>query len=55
MNKWLIRLGALILGLIFCYASLTALVNQGLSIWGALVMFVLIIVAGSALIYAVKE
>jgi len=55
MQKWLLILGGILLGLIVLYGSLTALVNQGLSLIGAVVMLVLIVGAGLALLRAVKE
>jgi hypothetical protein len=55
MQKWLLILGGILLGLIFLYGSLTALVKQGLSPIGAVVMLVIIIGAGIALLRAVKE
>jgi len=55
MQKWLPFVGGGILGLVILYGSLAALVNQGLSLIGAVVMLALIVGAGIALLRAVKE
>ncbi|OQX42651.1 MAG: hypothetical protein B0D88_06275, partial [Candidatus Sedimenticola endophacoides] len=41
--------------LLFSYAALSALVNQGLSIAGALVMLAIVVGGGLALLMAVRE
>ena len=55
MNKFLIGGGIAFAVLFFLYASLSALVNQGMSIMGALVVLAIVVGGGAALIMAVKE
>ena len=47
---------AAVLGLaIFLYASLSALVNQGLNLPGAVVVFLLVVMGGAGLLWAVRK
>ncbi len=55
MKKLGLYAGGLVLLLISLYGSLAALVNQGLSIIGAIVVLILIVAAAGALLYAVRD
>ncbi len=55
MNKIALFAGAVVGILIFLYAALSALVNQGLTIWGAIVMLIVILAGGTALLLAVRK
>ncbi|MEW7976154.1 MAG: hypothetical protein AB2814_01475 [Candidatus Sedimenticola endophacoides] len=55
MNKYLIWSGVAFGAIFFSYAALSALVNQGLSIAGALVMLAIVVGGGLALLMAVRE
>lgn len=55
MRKIALYAGAVLAILIFLYASLSALVNQGLSIWGAIVMLIIILAGGAGLLLAVRK
>ena len=55
MKKLLIALGIAFGILIFLYAALSALVNQGLNIADAVVVLLLVVLGGGALIWAVRE
>ena len=54
-RKWLLYLGAAALGTLLLYGSLAALVHQGLSPLGALLMLVAIVGGGIALLFAVRH
>ena len=55
MKKIALYAGAAFAVIFFLYATLSALVNQGLSIWGAIVMLVVIVAGGAGLMMAVKK
>jgi len=55
MNKWAIIAGGILLGLIFLYGSLAALVNQGLGLRQAVGVLCVIIGGAGILFYAVRE
>jgi len=55
MKKFFIGAGVALAVLFFLYATLSALVNQGLSIVGAGVMLLVIVGGGVALLMAVRE
>lgn len=50
MNKWFLILGGILAAAFFTYGSLAVLVNQGLSLPGAVVMLVVIVVSGLAMV-----
>lgn len=55
MHRWLKYLGGTLAALMFVYGALAALVNQGLSLVGALVMLILILGGGLALLLVLRN
>jgi hypothetical protein len=55
MKKLGLYAGGFVMLLISLYGSLAALVNQGLTIIGAIFVLIIIVGAAGALLYAVKE
>ncbi|MES9958950.1 MAG: hypothetical protein ABW082_12645 [Sedimenticola sp.] len=55
MKKLFAALGIVFAILFFLYASLSALVNQGLSIIGAVVVMLIIVLGSGGLFWAVRK
>jgi len=55
IKRWPLYLGGTLLGAIVLYGSLAALVQQGLTLLGALVMLLMIVAGGVALLYYLRE
>ncbi|MES9872134.1 MAG: hypothetical protein ABW162_12260 [Candidatus Sedimenticola sp. PURPLELP] len=55
MKKLLIALGITLAVIFFLYASLSALVNQGLNIAGAVIMMLIILLGVGGLFWAVRK
>ena len=55
MNKLLIGLGLTLMVLIFLYAAMASLVNQGLSAFGAAFMLILVVSGGAGLLWILRK